>query len=345
MDRLVIISDNPQKLEKKLEGAEIPFSVINSSGSKIEDWKNALNSGGDYIFYYDEDAETAVNFIPELWRGRSVMPIVMGKQSGGFSGWLMKMLASYFCQVFVEDACPTFVFVERSRLEEALSYNKEENAHADAVLACGAAYRGEDVTYIDCPGDDRKASGEAGSFLARIIKAYPAYQHAGENMMKAYADKPAEEIDRGRKTAFDKLLGLVNHEIVSYVFFGVLTTIVSIGTFAVFNKLLGSEMLLGEQNYLLANVISWVFAVLFAFVTNKVWVFNSRTWKASVVAKELSSFITARLVSLLIDMALMFLFVDIIHTGDLVAKLIVQVVVVILNYVFSKLFIFKNRKK
>lgn len=344
MDKLIIISDNSEKFLNQLKNTDIPFEVLNASGSKIEDWKNALNAGGDYIFYCDNEAESALNRIPTLWKNRCEQPLVMGKSQGGFSGWLMKMLASYFCKVFVEDACPSFVFVERSRLEEALSYNKEENAHADAVLACNAAYRGEEVTYIDCPGDEKKASGEVDSFLAHIIKAYPAYQHAGENLMKEYADKK-DEVDRGRKTGLDKLLGLVNHEIVSYVFFGVLTTIVSIGTFAIFDKLLGDEILLGEQNYLLANVISWVFAVLFAFVTNKVWVFNSRTWKASVVAKELSSFITARLVSLLIDMALMFLFVDIVHTGELVAKLIVQVVVVILNYVFSKLFIFKNRKK
>lgn len=150
---------------------------------------------------------------------------------------------------------------------------------------------------------------------------------------------------RSKKTLSGKLLGIVNREIVSYVFFGVLTTVISIGTFAIFDKLLGEEILLGKQNYLLANVISWVFAVLFAFITNKIWVFKSRTWKTSMVAKELLSFITARIVSLIIDMVLMFLFVDIICTGELVAKFIVQVVVVILNYVFSKLFIFRNRNK
>lgn len=341
MDKLVIISD---AFAKNFEKAEIPFEVINSSGDKNEDWEAALSAGADYIFYADCEAELSTGLLTNLWKNREKNPLVMGKSQGGFTGWLMKMLASYFCQVFIDDACPPFVFARRDKIEEALNYIKKPLKHADAVLACNAAYRQETVEWVECKGDNKKAGSEAGNFLSHIFKAYPAYQHAGENMMKEYADN-TENVDRGRKTGLDKLLGLVNHEIVSYVFFGVLTTVVSVGTYAIFRNLLGTEVLFGEHNYILANIISWVFAVLFAFFTNKLFVFNSRTWKTSIVVKEFSSFVTARLVSLLIDTALMFLFVDLIHMGDMWAKILVQVVVVILNYLFSKLFIFKNRKK
>ena len=86
--------------------------------------------------------------------------------------------------------------------------------------------------------------------------------------------------DHGYHTAFEKLLSLVNHEFVSYVFFGLLTTVVSMGSFYVFNELLGTEVFLKDKNYLAANALSWVAAVLFAFVTNKIFVFRSKSWRA-----------------------------------------------------------------
>lgn len=346
MEKLLLISDNAEKFSHILNENNIPFDVVNPTGDRRADWLEAVKSGADYVFYCDENAEISEYLIKDLWDERKENPIVMGDSSSQnkFTSWLMKMLASYFCQVFVNDACPPFVFAERERLEETLSYVKESLNSADGVLACNAAYRGEEIKWVECTCDNRSGK-EVSFFLRHIFKQYTSYQHAGENMMKDYSGKDGEEINRNRNTAFDKLLGLINHEIVSYVFFGVLTTVVSIGTFEIFRRLLGEEMFFGKYNYLFANVISWVFAVLFAFFTNKLFVFNSRTWKPSVVAKEFSSFVTARLVSLGIDTLLMFAFVDLIHMSELLAKLIVQVVVVILNYVFSKLFIFRTGKK
>lgn len=347
MEKIVLISDISKNLVFESEENNIPFDVIKPTGDRREDWLSAVNSGADYVFYCDENVILPDGLIADLWKGRKEHPVVMGKavSENKFTSWLMKMLASYFCQVFIDDACPPFVFCERERLRETLGYVKESVESADAVLACNSAYRGEEIKWVECEGDTRRSGAEVKHFLSHIFKEYLAYQHAGENMMKAYSDKNDEEIDRRRNSAFDKLLGLINHEIVSYVFFGILTTIVSIGSFEIVCRLLGEDKLFGQYNYLFANVVSWVFAVLFAFFTNKLFVFNSRTWKASVVMKEFSSFITARLVSLGIDTLLMFVFVDLMHMGKTLAKLIVQVVVVILNYVFSKLFIFRNKKK
>ena len=139
-------------------------------------------------------------------------------------------------------------------------------------------------------------------------------------------------------------------EIITYIIFGVLTTAVNLVTFyifkkifisigweGVFNKLLGSagwdkalELLGSGTDYLDATVIAWTVAVIFAFVTNKLIVFESKSWKPAVAGKEFVGFIGARLFSLL-------------KWNDFVAKFIVQVIVVILNYVFSKLLIFKNK--
>lgn len=152
-------------------------------------------------------------------------------------------------------------------------------------------------------------------------------------------------------------------EIITYIIFGVLTTAVNLVTFyifkkifisigweGVFNKLLGSagwdkalELLGSGTDYLDATVIAWTVAVIFAFVTNKLIVFESKSWKPAVAGKEFVGFIGARLFSLLVELMFMFVMVTLLKWNDFVAKFIVQVIVVILNYVFSKLLIFKNK--
>lgn len=152
-------------------------------------------------------------------------------------------------------------------------------------------------------------------------------------------------------------------EIITYIIFGVLTTAVNLVTFyifkkifisigweGVFNKLLGSagwdkalELLGSGTDYLDATVIAWTVAVIFAFVTNKLIVFESKSWKPAVAGKEFVGFIGARLFSLLVELLFMFVMVTLLKWNDFVAKFIVQVIVVILNYVFSKLLIFKNK--
>lgn len=152
-------------------------------------------------------------------------------------------------------------------------------------------------------------------------------------------------------------------EIVTYIIFGVLTTAVNLVTFyitkqifisigwdGVFNAMLGSAgwekalALLGSgTDYLDATVIAWTVAVIFAFVTNKLIVFESKSWKPAVAGKEFIGFIGARLFSLLVELLCMFIMVTLFHWNEFVAKVIVQIIVVILNYVFSKLIIFKNK--
>ena len=149
-----------------------------------------------------------------------------------------------------------------------------------------------------------------------------------------------------------KKLFLKYKELISYVFFGVLATIVSILSFKRF------DVLLGPQLYLLSNVISWIITVIFAYFTNKIWVFESKSWKANVLVKEIVSFFGARVFSLVVEEAGLWLMIDQMDmggiswdiltfsiSGNMIAKIIMQVVVVILNYVFSKLIIFKKKKE
>ena len=120
-----------------------------------------------------------------------------------------------------------------------------------------------------------------------------------------------------------------------YLFFGGLATIVNIVTFSISFQVF-------QLSWPVSNAISWICSVLFAFVTNKIWVFQSKTDSIKGLTWEFSKFLFARIVSFGMDMACMYLFIDLLHTGNLFAKIITQVVVVVANYFFSKVFIFKK---
>ncbi|MGN0468938.1 MAG: GtrA family protein [Acutalibacteraceae bacterium] len=145
---------------------------------------------------------------------------------------------------------------------------------------------------------------------------------------------------------------LVNKETITYIVFGALTTVVSFVVLKIFDVILGTKL------YLLSNTISWIAAVIFAYVTNKLFVFESKSWKPSVLKKEIPSFLGARIASYFIEQGCLWLFMDIIGfdgkvfdfiiiklSGLMTAKAIASVLVVIINYVLSKFFIFAQKDK
>lgn len=126
-------------------------------------------------------------------------------------------------------------------------------------------------------------------------------------------------------------------EIFVYIIVGILTTIVGLVvyyglTFTVLN----ADDPLQLQ---VANILMWIVAVTFAYVTNRKFVFESKNEK---IIQEALSFYGARIVTLLVDMGLMFLFVSLLKFDDRIVKLMVQVVVIVLNYVFSKFLVFHD---
>jgi len=133
-------------------------------------------------------------------------------------------------------------------------------------------------------------------------------------------------------------------EILLYLIFGGLTTVVSWGTYIIFVKYMGMAITPGKA-------LSWVCAVLFAFVTNKLWVFESKSWAPKTAIRELVSFFGARAATGALEIfgvpALVKLGMDqqVFGTDGMLANIVVSVVVVILNYVFSKLLIFRKSKK
>ncbi len=143
----------------------------------------------------------------------------------------------------------------------------------------------------------------------------------------------------------EKLLALYRkyREIISYLFFGGLTTLVSWATYA----LGAGPLALGVTP---ANIFSWICAVSFAFVTNKLWVFDSKSWAWPGWLKEAGSFFAGRIFSGVVELGglplLMRLGLDqaLFGVEGFAAKIVISVVVIVLNYVISKLFVFRKKK-
>ena len=144
----------------------------------------------------------------------------------------------------------------------------------------------------------------------------------------------------------DKINNLIkkflNKETISYLIFGVLTTIINIVVFWFAERELAFIMS-EDAASLVGNVLAWVISVAFAFVTNKLFVFESKSMAFKVVMAELTGFVIARLLSLAFDEGFMFVAIVLLGMNSLLAKIISNVFVVIINYVLSKFFIFKNK--
>lgn len=126
-------------------------------------------------------------------------------------------------------------------------------------------------------------------------------------------------------------------DILAYLIFGGLTTVVNLVVFYVTVTLWG-------WNYQVGNVWAWFLSVLFAYVTNRVWVFHSHFTTVKALLNEAVSFFLARGATLVMDMAIMWIGVSLLQQNEMLTKLIDQVVVVLANYFFSKWFVFKKNK-
>lgn len=124
--------------------------------------------------------------------------------------------------------------------------------------------------------------------------------------------------------------------LIAYGIFGVLSTIVNIGTYYLCYDV-------NDMSNVLSNILAWIAAVLFAFVTNKLWVFESKSLAPEVVFYEFTTFMGCRGATGAMDLAIMYVCVDVLCWPAMVMKMISNILVILLNYVFSKLIIFKKK--
>lgn len=134
-----------------------------------------------------------------------------------------------------------------------------------------------------------------------------------------------------------KLIELVRkyYDILAYLFFGVLTTVVNYLIYLPCYNML-------HLSASVSNVIAWIFAVVFAYLTNKPFVFRSHDWSAKTVIPEFGKFVGGRVASGLMETAIIFLTVDLLHWDGNIMKLVTSVLVVILNYITSKFIAFRK---
>lgn len=123
--------------------------------------------------------------------------------------------------------------------------------------------------------------------------------------------------------------------LISYGIFGVLTTIINIVIYSVCFKTF-------HFSNSVSNIIAWIIAVLFAFITNKLYVFERKTLNKKILTSEFTKFIEARLATGFFDFAVMYVGVDLMNSSAIALKVISNVIVIILNYILSKLVVFKK---
>ena len=126
--------------------------------------------------------------------------------------------------------------------------------------------------------------------------------------------------------------------LIRYMIVGALTTAVNVGCFALFNRALG-------VHYQIANVIAWIFSVLFAFAGSKWFVFRDEAGAPGAFLRQLAGFFGSRLLTLLIEEGLMWLLVTVLEMDAVIAKVLSNIVVIILNFVLSKRFVFRSRSR
>ncbi len=127
-------------------------------------------------------------------------------------------------------------------------------------------------------------------------------------------------------------------EMIMYIIMGVFTTIVNIASFYILVEIMNVD-------YKAATVAAWILSVLFAYITNKVYVFQQKTDDLQSLLKELTAFFSVRVLSLGIDLGMMIILVGQFHTNETLAKILDNAVIVVVNYVASKWLVFKKTKE
>ena len=137
---------------------------------------------------------------------------------------------------------------------------------------------------------------------------------------------------------FIKKLWKRYEEAMNYLFWGGVAFLLSMVLFYIFANRMG----IYEQ---IANILSWIICVIFTYLTNRIFVFKSKTRGVKRIFKEFRDFVTARIMTLVMENAILFVMIDLLTINNMISKLTGQFVVIVSNYILSKLWIFRKEKK
>lgn len=132
-----------------------------------------------------------------------------------------------------------------------------------------------------------------------------------------------------------KQLYMKHKEVINYLIFGFLSFVVSMATYYLARICF---------DYVISNIISWIIAVIFSYVTNKLFVFESKIEGKRKLVKEFVTFILSRIFTLVLETLILYMMVDLMNMNDRMVKVIAQIIVILMNYILSKLIIFKKKK-
>lgn len=150
-----------------------------------------------------------------------------------------------------------------------------------------------------------------------------------------------------KQDIFDRIMGFrcfdfirpfyeKHKEVLLYLFFGGLTFVVSIGSFVLFERMM-------RMPALIANLFSWIMAVTFAYITNRIWVFADVAHKVSGVIREVIAFFAGRAATLLLEEAILYIGITLLGADSIAVKTVGQIVVIVSNYFISKIIVFRRR--
>lgn len=153
--------------------------------------------------------------------------------------------------------------------------------------------------------------------------------------------------EQNKPDIFDRILSLscfnfinpfyIKHkDVLLYIFWGGVATVLNITLFALFNLFFDE---------LISNIISWVITVLFVYITNKTWVFKVEINSKKQLIVQIFNFFISRLGTLVIEELIIFVFITLLEFNNIVIKVIAQIVVIVTNYILSKLFVFRKQNK
>lgn len=342
--KLALIAADPAAECEKLKDFDGSVSAVGLDGGEYAALRAACDGGADYILKVNDSAVAAEELHRALSLARDHALVIGRGRHNGFPGFMMRLVYTYSFRVFLKCGVPAFLLIERQKLAEYLDNCDADFACPDAAVIASACYDGAAAAAVDCPSAGGCAGKTAGRVFGHVFHSLKTFKRLDLRLRARYGEYRQAQQDRDEMGAVDKLLALAHREMITYLIFGVLTTVVNYVVYWLCTLILTPDVFLKDKNYLVSNAICWIAAVVFAYVTNKLFVFESRSWKIAVVAREVTAFVGARLLSLVFDMGIMFVCVSLIGMNEFLAKLIAQVVVVILNYIFSKLFIFRRKK-
>ena len=127
-----------------------------------------------------------------------------------------------------------------------------------------------------------------------------------------------------------------NKEVLMYLFFGGIAFFLNLALFALFHEMM-------QIDELIANVLSWILCVLFQFFTNRTWVFDGHVDGAKAFAVQMGSFFGGRIFTLVVEEVIIAIFITWLGFNSMIVKLVAQIIVIVLNYIVSKLFVFKEK--